>query len=1040
MTLPTCQTPSKEAGRVGDSGADPPKFGENVFVADVAADVLDVPHRVNANSPVVTACIQTTRCVGAVDSEGFLLDADQQVEGNFLAGTLVLTVRGLIRSLDAGGLLGTDGLDVEVVMHRGSAREVPLGRLEGGFLGNWENYTLDVPVGAVKFPADPCPTDLDPAGLCGLEPQPRSNEISFVFSGIALPPGNSALMSFTIDWLSLAPKVGTNLAVRPVMFVHGWFGVPQTWEDSVWTDALLADALLSRVIELPKDGRVAANGALVTRAVQDLTRRFGVERIAIVSHSKGGVDCREHIRRNDDVEVLIMIGTPNEGTPLAYGPAKIPFTDGARDMTPEAMRNYNNQVTFPNFNTAYVTVSGSYDSFFARKIVGWMGPNDEVIPVDSVQALFYTTKFAYDTSVNDVESRGICAAKKVTTNHSCLLYKRVILDDIRPTFLPLQAAPVLGGGIPQDARIATSVAALADEPEALVQLLASAAGVAADGVTDTYAVVVDPVEAVTFQVAGDPAALDVALVSPGGSRSDATTQDPAVTRIVVDDLGPMSYTGFAVESPETGTWTVEVTGTALVAAPADEPGGPGEPAGYSVTAMAPLVPGVGVAIEARVERTLLAAGQQVTVLATLTQDGVPVTDATVGAVVTHPDRATTTEVAMPDDGTGADVTAADGVYTAVFTDTAVAGTYEIEVSAARTEPAFTRVQPLQVVVTRSGSTFSGVVTDHGGDGNGDGGFEQLVVDVGISVDLAATYRLYATLAEAASSAVIEQVRVEVPLEPGPQSVALAFSGTRLFDQRIDGPYLVTDLALEDVDTATVIALGDPYTTGPYTHTQFQGPACVLTGATADRGVNEANKPLEPFEELAVDVEVDLLAAAHVEAGARLRDGSGTLIDVGAVSADLPAGPSMLSFTFQAARIFRSGLSGPYTLQELTLSGTTESAAFSLSVTGVVAVTQPYAVEDFGPSPSFTVGGTVTGLVGVGLILERVSGASSTQLRVNANGPFTFLFPELFGGNDYEVRVKTQPGNPAQVCTVVNGTGVIADADVTDVQVNCLPPA
>ena len=33
-------------------------------------------------------------------------------------------------------------------------------------------------------------------------------------------------------------------------------------------------------------------------------------------------------------------------------------------------------------------------------------------------------------------------------------------------------------------------------------------------------------------------------------------------------------------------------------------------------------------------------------------------------------------------------------------------------------------------------------------------------------------------------------------------------------------------------------------------------------------------------------------------------------------------------------------------------------------------------------------------------------------------------------------MRTQPVNPPQVCTVVNGGGVIADADVTNIEVLC----
>src|SRR5262249_57196261 len=34
----------------------------------------------------------------------------------------------------------------------------------------------------------------------------------------------------------------------------------------------------------------------------------------------------------------------------------------------------------------------------------------------------------------------------------------------------------------------------------------------------------------------------------------------------------------------------------------------------------------------------------------------------------------------------------------------------------------------------------------------------------------------------------------------------------------------------------------------------------------------------------------------------------------------------------------------------------------------------------------------------------------------------------------------QPTNPGQICTVTNGSGTIADTDVTDVAVNCVTPA
>ena len=85
-------------------------------------------------------------------------------------------------------------------------------------------------------------------------------------------------------------------------------------------------------------------------------------------------------------------------------------------------------------------------------------------------------------------------------------------------------------------------------------------------------------------------------------------------------------------------------------------------------------------------------------------------------------------------------------------------------------------------------------------------------------------------------------------------------------------------------------------------------------------------------------------------------------------------------------------------------------------------------------PSFTIGGTVAGLAGTGLVLRHVSTGENLAA---GNGPFTFL-QLLPSGFEYSVTVGTQPGNPSQVCTVTNGSGV-ANANVSNVAVNCITP-
>jgi hypothetical protein len=85
------------------------------------------------------------------------------------------------------------------------------------------------------------------------------------------------------------------------------------------------------------------------------------------------------------------------------------------------------------------------------------------------------------------------------------------------------------------------------------------------------------------------------------------------------------------------------------------------------------------------------------------------------------------------------------------------------------------------------------------------------------------------------------------------------------------------------------------------------------------------------------------------------------------------------------------------------------------------------------APTFTVGGTVSGLAGTGLSLSLNAGAQT--LPVGANGSFTFP-TGLANGAAYAVTVGTQPSTPAQTCTVGNGSGNIAGANVTNITVTC----
>lgn len=89
-----------------------------------------------------------------------------------------------------------------------------------------------------------------------------------------------------------------------------------------------------------------------------------------------------------------------------------------------------------------------------------------------------------------------------------------------------------------------------------------------------------------------------------------------------------------------------------------------------------------------------------------------------------------------------------------------------------------------------------------------------------------------------------------------------------------------------------------------------------------------------------------------------------------------------------------------------------------------------------PPSSYTVGGTVSGLVSSGLVLQ-VNGGDNYS--VPAKGASFTFSSALASGAAYAVTVLTQPSNPAQTCTVTSGSGTVGSGNVTSVSIACTAP-
>lgn len=190
----------------------------------------------------------------------------------------------------------------------------------------------------------------------------------------------------------------------PVLLIHGYFSDASVWE--TWEELLRNDGITARAVTFSLDdpcGSAEEHAGELNLLVEDFKADTGAERINIVAHSKGGLDARVYLANdlsNDDIANLIMIGTPNAGSPLAHlndlcRPAIEDFRIGAQAT--KAIRNS---------NTNYHTIAGNWiptslppfpDANCSPEGVGWLefqrfgssfllGSDDGIVPLSSVQS------------------------------------------------------------------------------------------------------------------------------------------------------------------------------------------------------------------------------------------------------------------------------------------------------------------------------------------------------------------------------------------------------------------------------------------------------------------------------------------------------------------------------------------------------------------------------------------------------------------------------------------------------------------------------
>jgi len=177
-------------------------------------------------------------------------------------------------------------------------------------------------------------------------------------------------------------SIGGENPSSPVLLVHGLGEDASMWKK--WEELLTNDGVQYHTVTFresdDKCGTALAHALELGKRIDEISRSNPSGQVNIVGHSKGGIDARVYLANGtQSVANLIMIGTPNNGTPIAERTSLC--APAVWDVLPEA----NATKVGSNPNTKYYTIAGDW----AKEVGGnplIPGPDDGLVPVSSAES------------------------------------------------------------------------------------------------------------------------------------------------------------------------------------------------------------------------------------------------------------------------------------------------------------------------------------------------------------------------------------------------------------------------------------------------------------------------------------------------------------------------------------------------------------------------------------------------------------------------------------------------------------------------------
>ena len=722
----------------------------------------------------------------------------------------------------------------------------------------------------------------------------------------------------------------------------------------------------------PSDARVFVSGSarvddnvsVVQNWISMVTMRYGVQKVNIVAHSKGGLDSSASLLDGTGrVKKLIMLATPYEGTPFADkilgDTALLPIILAASGQ-PEAgvatadlrqllianfpaildltLQHWNDEGVLPSDGHAsYYGVAGANSRMFQSgawdvadrwiyrdncQFLGVLGcqvdPNDGAVPVYSVQSIL--NNGGYSNFLGTVNDTHLSITQNILTHSDQEALIKPLLD--LPDAKSVGASAALA---PHDFRAASQARRSAAMQVSTPQLPQSGPGImgsVSPNTTVRESFTVGPNSGTSVLFGWDHDVLQLSLVAPDGTIITPNGQNVTVTSTVAITGGGIIE--YDLQSAAPGTWTAIITNTGTLGQASDF--------ALSTSFVSPLT-------LTPLTAPLYQATTPSTAAVSLLNNGAPI----VGAIVTATAILSGTQpvtISLSDQGSG--------IYTGSF-GALTPGRYAVFLTATgQANPVFavtgfTTIDVSPGNASLGGQYSEGITTDKLGL------ISALAITPTIDVAANGVYSLKGELTDQAGN-VVAVASAQANLSTGQgQPLALTFDGQSIGTSGVDGPYQLRNLTLSDNSSGAVLIDDQAplaYTTQYYSAGQFARPLIQILPGTTDAGTNL--NAIGTFGNLTVAFTTTAALTDTYTILATLADARGSYITAITQSASLGYAPMQLQLQFSGPDIVAQGEDGPYHVVGVTFIPQSRPTTYT-SFPGFWT-TQFYHASDFSPAP------------------------------------------------------------------------------------------